>query len=131
MEAMSWFQLVFDRSFGLDTDRSCGTIASRAKDIVDLMQTPAFCHASSFQIKLQECLSGKRLLFLAKGGRFGTGSLNIRPGDKIHFVSGVPVPLCLRMCGLGAGYQVIGPAMIDENGIGEIWRGKFRPIELL
>lgn len=50
----------------------------------------------SIQVDIQHSICGKRLLFVTKNGRCGTGSLNIQEGDTVHLVSGVPTPLCLR-----------------------------------
>jgi hypothetical protein len=81
-------------------------------------------------LSLQDKACGKRLLFVTKSGRFGTGSMRIRPGDVVHFVSGVPVPLALRENSQVMAYEVIGPCMLNEQK-GDFWNGKFEPIELI
>jgi hypothetical protein len=79
----------------------------------------------------KQCENGKLMLFITQNGRFGTGSLNIHVGDVVHFVSGVPVPLCLREVGSKKQYEVIGPATINDDGLYEIWQGKLNRIELV
>lgn len=96
----------------------------------DNLQAPEFRKLSTFFVEFLQRVCGRRLAFATRSGRFGSGSLNIKSGDEVHFVSGVPVPLCLRKRESQRGYKVVGPAMMDERGNGEIWKGRFEPLEL-
>lgn len=80
---------------------------------------------------LQIFLGGKRLLFITKAGRYGTASLNIREGDVVHLVLGVPTPLCLRKQACGNGYEVVGPAIMNQDSSDDIWRAPLRRLNLI
>jgi len=80
---------------------------------------------------LIDSISGRRLLFVTRDGRFGSAALSVKPGDEVHYVSGVPVPLCLRKRGPTGGFEVVGPAMINDRGEFDRWQGKYSEIELV
>jgi hypothetical protein len=82
------------------------------------------------RVELQHRICGKRLLFITKNGRYGTGSLNLREGDKVHLISGVPTPLCLRKEVYGQPYEIVGPVFMNRDGSDDIWRGGLSRIKL-
>jgi hypothetical protein len=130
-QAILWFTLIFDCA--PDQSEAENPIFSRARQ-TSVAPFIYHCFLSgdpSFQVDLQQRICGQRLLFVTKSGRFGTGSLNIRPGDTVHYISGVPVPLFLRKRALSDEYEVVGPAMVDDNGPDERWQGRFRPTVLV
>ncbi|CAN9449095.1 unnamed protein product [Alternaria alternata] len=86
---------------------------------------------NAIQVNLQRRICGKRLLFVTKNGRYGTGSLKIQEGDTVHLISGVPTPLCLRRQASGDRYEISGPAIMSHDSSDGIWQERMKRIVLV
>ncbi|KAH7069942.1 heterokaryon incompatibility protein-domain-containing protein [Paraphoma chrysanthemicola] len=60
-------------------------------------------------------ICGKRLLFITEDGEIGTGPLWTEPGDIVHRISGLPLPLILREQDGGETFRVVGAAMTSHK----------------
>jgi hypothetical protein len=60
-------------------------------------------------------ICGKRLLFITEAGHIGTGPLWTKPGDTVHRISRLPLPMVLRKQHQGGVYRVVGAAMTSQE----------------
>lgn len=67
-----------------------------------------------FMIKCYDQMVGKRLLFITRDGKLGTGPCSMSVGDRVALLRGVAVPMIIRSTGEGAGtFEVVGPAFVS------------------
>jgi hypothetical protein len=127
------FQRLFDKYYASLGARILASLDRAGKDAHDFQPAPeeVMQAAGEFHLTVQERICGKRLLFVTKAGRFGTGSLNIKSEDEVHFISGVGVPICLRHVSESCEYKVVGAAMLNNQSSDEIWKGRLRPTRLI
>lgn len=77
-------------------------------------------------------LQGRRCMFVTRGGRLGTGPLDMEAGDDVALVNGIPVPLIVRRTEGNGTYVLIGPAFVQDAMKGEAWSDHYHvPITLV
>lgn len=79
------------------------------------LSTPLFENQAAlrYAISCVNNLAGKRNLFLCVDGHIGTGTRDMKVGDRIVFLDDVPVPMVLRRSGRGEGpFIAVGPAYV-------------------
>jgi hypothetical protein len=64
---------------------------------------------------LCDLICGNRLLFITEDGEIGTGPVWTKPGDTLHRISGLPLPLILREQDGGEAFRVVGAAMTSHK----------------
>jgi len=64
----------------------------------------------------------RRGLFVLSSGMVGTGPLDMREGDEVFLLAGVPAPMVLRLVEGGNAFRVVGSALVHGMMRGEIFQ---------
>ena len=66
----------------------------------------------------------RRCLFTLSGGHLGTGPEEMREGDQVFRIAGIPTPMVLRSVeDQGDTYKVVGAALVHGVMHGEVFGG--------
>jgi hypothetical protein len=64
----------------------------------------------------------RRGFFVLSSGMVGTGSLDMKKGDNVFLLAGVPAPMVLRPIEGDNAFRVVGPALVHGMMHGEIFK---------